>query len=164
MLRVLIIAMVAVAVLVPAVAGAAESPKTLLTRIFEWRYPEAKISGATMSDVETIDNEGVRTAPSIHCKAVLTTGDPIDKVFDHYHSKLTKKIVAKSPDKSAAPLKSSSGRAVTFHSNSDDRPVVIHVITVNSERLSTTLVLSRAAGESKTHIAWSQYERFEVSP
>ncbi|MBI1310388.1 hypothetical protein GC176_03705 [bacterium] len=164
MLRVPVIAMASIAALVPLAAGSAEQPKTLMTRIIEWRYPDAQISGATMSDVATVDDQGVRTEPSIQCKALLTTADPIDKVFDYYHSKLTKKAAATTPDKSVAPLPGSPGRAVTFHSDTEGRPVRIHVISIISERMSTTLVLSRATGESKTHIAWSQYERFNVAP
>jgi hypothetical protein len=31
---------------------------------------------------------------------------------------------------------------------------------VNADRVSTTLAISRAAAESATHVAWSQYLQF----
>ena len=55
---------------------------------------------------------------------------------------------------------SASGKIpVSAIDDSEGRPVAIHVICVNTEKASTTLVISRAATESETHIAWARYER-----
>ena len=68
---------------VPIVAHATDQPKTLLTRIAEWQYPGANLSKSTMGDAATVDQNGNRTVPSVHCKTVLTTDDPIDKVVKY---------------------------------------------------------------------------------
>ena len=147
--------------LFPTVAHATDQPKTLLTRIAEWQYPGADLSKSTMGDAATVDQDGNRTVPSVHCKTVLTTDDPIDKVVKYYKDKLTKKADLKPGAKtdSNAPA---TGRSVTFHSDVSGRPVAIHIISVNSGHVSTTLVISRAQSESQTHIAWSQYEKMPL--
>jgi len=53
-----------------------------------------------------------------------------------------------------------AGRSVMFHDDSQDRPMGIHIILVNSEKSSTTLVISRAKTKSEMHIAWAHYSRF----
>ena len=164
MLRASIAATTVIFVLFSTAIQADDGPKTLLTRIAEWRYPDAEMSGASMSDGATINAQGDRTVPSIHCKVVLTTTDPIKKVVDYYKSKLNQKAKSTKEPKIGGKAANASGRSVTFHSDTADRPVVIHIILVNAGHTSTTLVISRAKGESKTHIAWSQYEKFPVKP
>jgi len=61
-----------------------EKPKTLLRRVAEWQYLGSEINGATMSDVATLNANGKRTVASIQCKTVMTTADPITKVFEYY--------------------------------------------------------------------------------
>jgi hypothetical protein len=46
-----------------------------------------------------------------------------------------------------------------FHEDSDGRPVGIQIIVVNTDKSSTTLVISRAEKEAETHIAWAHYIR-----
>lgn len=164
MLRASLIISTAILVLVPAAAHSKEKPKSLLANIVGWQYPDSKIHGARISDAATINGKGDRTVPSSHSKTVLTTPDPIDKVFNYYKSKLAQNAM---PDEGKEQTQSSSrtsGRSVTFQSDSEDRPVKIHVISINTEHTSTTLVISRAKGESKTHIAWSQYEKYDLNP
>lgn len=155
MLRASILVVAAGVAFFPLVAHADEQPRTLLSRLGEWMYPDARMTGASMSDAATVDSHGERTVPSIHCKAVLTTSDPIDKVLARYRSKLDDKTPGDD-------LAHRGGRSVMFHSDSEGRPVAVHMISVNTARTSTTLVISRAESESETHIAWSQYEWFDV--
>jgi hypothetical protein len=78
------------------------------------------------------------------------------KVIAYYKTKL----VSPAGSKRAKPegkQAADSGRSVTFHDDSEGRPLAIQVILVNTDKASTTLVISRAATESETHIAWTQY-------
>ncbi|MBT4865684.1 MAG: hypothetical protein HON53_11305 [Planctomycetaceae bacterium] len=163
MLQASIVATTVIIALAPAAVQADDGPKTLLTRIAEWQYPGAKISGASMSDGATVNEQGNRTVPSIHCKTMLTTTDPINKVVEYYKSRLNQKTKPGKEKKVGGKASNVPGRSVTYHSDSGDRPVVIHIISVNEGHVSTTLVISRSKGETKTHIAWSQYEKFLVS-
>ncbi len=136
----------------------ANEPETLFGRLAEWRYPDAEMRhGATMSDAATIDNSGKRTVPSIQCSTVLVTDDSIAKVLEFYKSKLAFKPGADGD--AVEDSREDTGRSVTFHEDSTDRPITIHMIMVNTSRTSTTLVISRGATESETHIAWTQYSR-----
>ena len=157
MLRASILVVAACVAFFPFVAHADEKPRTLMSRLGEWMYPDAAMTGASMSDAATVDSHGERTVPSIHCKAVLTTSAPIDQVVAYYKTKLAKR----SPG-GGGSSSNQEGRSVTFHSDSEGRPVAVHVISVIAERTSTTLVISRAESEVETHIAWSQYEGFDV--
>ena len=146
------------AVLTSSSATHAEEPKTLLTRFFEWQYPGTKFNGATMSDAATLNAKGERTVPSIQCTAVMTTSDPVAKVLEYYKAKLAPDAA---PDK-AKPDDKPTGDAewsVTYYSDSEKRAVAIEMIFINTDTTSTTLVISRAEGESETHIAWSQYAK-----
>lgn len=147
-------AIVGVAALCPA-----EEPLRLMPMIAEWQYPDSKINGASMSDAATVNRSGERTVPSILCKTVLTTKDPMAKVIEYYETKLKHggdSETAKQKGKSVGE----SGRSVMFHDDSQGRPLRIHIIVVNTEKSSTTLVISRAESESETHIAWTHYLRF----
>ncbi|HIE99233.1 MAG TPA: hypothetical protein EYG03_06990 [Planctomycetes bacterium] len=157
MLRASIVAITAILSVFLSAVQADNRPKSLLTTVAEWQYPGAKMNGASVSDGATINQQGDRTVQSVHRKTVLTTADSVDKVVDYYKSKLNQKAT---PKKESQTGTGPSGRSVTFHSDSGERPVVIHVISINTDHTSTTLVISRAKAESETHIAWSQYEKF----
>lgn len=129
-----------------------------MTMIAEWRYPDSQINGATMQDAATVNDLGERTVPSIQSKTIMTTADPIAKVIEYYHRKLKPKTDSNAAASNNNPG-SSSGRSVTFHDDSQNRPLAIHIITVNTKDSSTTLVISRAKTESETHIAWTRYLR-----
>ena len=112
-----------------------------------------------MSDAATVSRSGQRTVPSILCKTVLTTKDSMAKVIEYYKTKLKQGAdseTSKTDDKSATD----SGRSVMFHDDSQGRPLGIHIIIVNTDKSSTTLVISREETESETHIAWTHYLRF----
>ncbi|MCA9007533.1 MAG: hypothetical protein KDA70_19835 [Planctomycetaceae bacterium] len=102
--------------------------------------------------------------PSSYSKTVLTTTDPIDKVFKYYKSKLAQNEMPMPGNEQSQDLVGISGRSVMFHSDSEDRPVKIHIISINTAHTSTTLVISRAEDAPKTHIAWSQYETYDLNP
>jgi hypothetical protein len=138
--------------------GKDQEPPTLMTMIGRWQYPDSKISGATLTDAATMNAAGERTRPSVQYKAVLTTKDPMSKVVAFYKSKLKPAATSKTEKPDEQPA-SDSGRSVTFQDDSEERPVAIHIIFVNTDKASTTLVISRAATETETHIAWSHYER-----
>jgi len=56
---------------------------------------------------------------------------------------------AKPKDKPVAD----SAWSVTFHSDTEDRPLAIHIIHVTTDKTSTVLVITRGKAESETHIA-----------
>jgi len=137
----------------------AEEPLRLMPMIVEWQYPDSKINGASMSDAATVNRSGKRTVPSILCKTVLTTKDPMAKVIEYYETKLKQRGDSETA-KQERKSESDSGRSVMFHDDSQGRPLRIHIIIVNTGKSSTTLVISRAETESETHIAWTHYIRF----
>jgi len=138
-------------------SAAAAERRSLMGMIAEWRYPESAISRAEMADGATINSNGGRTVQSLVCKTVMTTDAPVIKVIKYYKDKLKPKW---SPGSKKDKPKADSGRSVMFHDDSEGRPFSMHVITVNSERSSTTLVITRGDNETKTYIAWKHYARF----
>jgi hypothetical protein len=146
------------ALLASTAMGQAQQQLSLLQSIAQWQYPGAKMKGgATMSDAGTTNSFGERTIQSVQCKAILTTEDAISEVVEYYKNKPTP-VVSKA-SASEEKTTEASGRSVTFHEDSEGRPVAIHVILINTDKTSTTLVISRAATESETHIAWTQYRK-----
>ncbi len=141
---------------VPTKAEQPPERRSLMSMISAWRYPDSTIQGATMSDGETVNSLGERTTPSLKCKTVFTTPDSVNKVLGYYKSKL--KAVPKTAAEPQSP-ESESGRSVTFHNDSDGRPIALHVIVVNTGKSTTTLVISRGQNEARTHIAWTYYSR-----
>lgn len=136
------------------VADKAEEVVTLMGMLSKWRYPGASLQGgASMSD------GGVIGVQSLNCQAVITTPDPVEAVLKYYEEKLA---IAKEPeaDAPAGDNRRTDGKAVDVQSDSEGRPLQLHVITVNEADSSTMLVISRAEGEEKTHIAWSHFRRF----
>ncbi len=136
----------------PAVA---DEPVTLMGTISKWSYPKSKLNGAEMSDAATVDSDGKRTIQSFVCKTTMTTDDSVEKVLAFYKSKLTRDKNA--DDKTKADLK--DGRSVLVSDDSEGRPFALHTILVNTATTSTTLIVSRGSGETKTHIVWKHYVR-----
>src|SRR2546430_12159533 len=125
-----------VALLASATLCNAQAPPSLMTMVAQWQYPDSKMNGATMSDAATLNGAGKRTVQSIQYGTVLITKDPLPKVLEYYKNKLTPKTgskTAKPQEKTAAD----SGQSVTFHDDSEGRPIAIHLILVNTEKAST---------------------------
>ncbi len=139
--------------------SAQEKPRTLMGRIADWRYPNAEFKGAEMADGNTINSQGERTVPSVSCKTLMITDDDIDQVLEFYKSKLQPIAEDNTSD---VQQESAAGKSVVFHDDSADRPFAMHVITVNSDQTSTSLIITRGKDEAKTYIAWKQYERLTV--
>jgi hypothetical protein len=146
------------ALLASAPLGYTQDAPSLMTMISKWQYPGSKINSATMSDAATLNGAGERTVQSIQYKTVLTTPDPMPKVIEYYKAKLASPADSRTTKREESPT-TDSGQSVTFHEDSEGRPVAIHVVLVNTEKASTTLVISRATTESETHIAWTHYAK-----
>jgi len=145
------------AVVASALSGrvVADESISLMKTISKWSYPECSMNGAVMSDGATMDGRGNRTVPSIVCKTMMTTEDSVQKVVSFYKGKLTPEKDAE--DKEGVERK--EGRSVVISDDSEGRPFVLQTILVNTSTTSTTLIISRAAGEDKTHIHWKHYMR-----
>jgi hypothetical protein len=130
-----------------------------MTMIAQWQYPGSRINDASLGDAATVNRSGQRTVPSILYQTVLTTEDSMAKVIEYYKTKLKQGADAE-PSKPDEESTTGFGRSVMFHDDSQGRPLAIHIIIVNREKSSTTLVISRADTESETHIAWTHYMRF----
>jgi len=128
--------------------AASEERVTLMGSLAEWMYPKSDFGGAEMSD------GGNRTLQSVKCQAVLTTGDSFEKVTNYYEQKFVS-----GPQVFGAPLKGVIAQSVLTQDDSAKRPVRLRIIVVNRDKTSTTLVISRTQGETKTHIAWSHFVR-----
>jgi hypothetical protein len=139
-------------------SSAADEPRSLLQMIAEWQYPGSALTATQASDGATIDAKGDRTAPSTVCKTVMTTDAPVEKVLEYYRAKLSPatKAVGGKPESSDI-----AGRSVVFSDDSDGRPFALHTVIINTKDTSTTLVISRGKDETRTHIAWNQYRRFD---
>ena len=148
-----------ISVLATATLCDAEEPLSLMTLIAEWQYPDSKINGASMGDAATVNRSGKRTVPSILCKTVLTTKDPVAKVMEYYETKLKQRAKLEAAEREGKSG-TQSGRSVMFHDDSQGRPLDVRIIIVNTPKSSTTLVISRGDTESETHIAWTHYMRF----
>jgi hypothetical protein len=126
---------------------------TLMQTLEEWKYPDSKLhGGASMGD------GGNRLLPSIKCRAILTTPDPIEKVVDFYSKKLNTPPETISPSTKAEDMVP-DGKSVSIQDDSQGRGLALRVIVVHKADTSTTLVISRAKDEKETHIAWSHYIR-----
>lgn len=128
---------------------------SLMQTLSQWEYPGSKLpDGASMSD------GGNPLISSLKCQAVLTTPDPIEKVFEFYAKKLEPAPPIGRQDKQAQ-VKDGDAKAVSTQNDSRGRPLTLRVIVVNKADSTTSLAISRAEGEKETHIAWSHYLRLE---
>ena len=125
---------------------------TLLGMLSEWRYPESKFNGAQISDAAVKDISAVKS------KAVLTTPDSFEKVMDFYRKKLNVDANGKNLGEKAGE-RITTDRSVLLQDVSGDRDSKLFVIAINGTKSSTTLVVSRNAGENETLIAWSNYRQ-----
>lgn len=130
--------------------AASRSEVTLLGTLAEWTYPGSDFGGGSMSD------GGNRRLQSVKCQAILTTGDSVEKVTKYYSEKFVS-----GPQDAQTDVKGGDAKSVSTQDDSQGRPVQLRVIVVNRAETSTTLVISRAESEKKTHIAWSHYLRFD---
>ena len=145
--------------LVGSAMNAAAAPVSLMGTIVRWQYPKASINHAKGSDAATIDAEGNRTVPSTVFEANMTTEASVAQVIQYYHELLTRN--PKNDEK--VGIQPEKGRSVLFRDESKGRPFELHVILVNSETTSTTLIVSRGADEEQTQITWKQYSRYPIS-
>jgi hypothetical protein len=126
---------------------------TLMQTLEGWKYPDSKLlGGASMGD------GGNRLLPSIKCRAILTTPDPVEKVVDFYSEKLITPPEIISPSTKAEDMVP-DGKSVSIQDDSQGRGLALRVIVVHKADTSTTLVISRTNDEKETHIAWSHYIR-----
>ncbi|WP_236618217.1 hypothetical protein [Rhodopirellula europaea] len=133
----------------------ADESVTLMGTISQWSYPNSNLNGAEMSDAATVNSDGNRTVQSLVCKTTMTTDDSVEKVLAFYKTKLAPDKNA--DDKTKAKLK--DGRSVLVSDDSEGRPFALHTILVNTLSTSTTLIVSRGSGETKTYIVWKHYVR-----
>jgi hypothetical protein len=128
---------------------------TLMGTLSDWKYPGSNmLGGATMSD------GGNPRVVDVKCRAILITPDPIEKVVAFYAKKLDTSPTPGEPGAGAA-VKEADAKAVSIQDDSAGRPLTLRVFVVNRVDTTTTLVVSRAAGEKETHIAWMHYRQFD---
>ncbi len=125
---------------------------TLMGMLSEWMYPESTFNGAEMSDA------AVSNISAIKSKAILTTKDSVGKVMDFYRKKLNvdndgKNLSEKEDERIT------TDHSVLIQDVSGDQQSSLFVIAINGIKSSTTLVVSRAAGDDITRIAWSNYRQ-----
>ena len=142
---------------------------TFYGTVAQWQYPNSTLATnrvgyhGRMGDASMRNTAGDITESAVQVQAVWTTRDPMEEVIAYYDTRL--KLAAGSkdakPDEGAA---AESGTSVVSHDDSLGRPLAIHVILVNTETTATTLVISRAAKESETHVAWVHYVRLRRPP
>ena len=138
--------------------ASAEESIRLMGTIVGWRYPDAEIGKAEMADAATMDADGKRTVLSLVMKTTMVTPDPVDKVLAFYQVLLTR-IAANDKKRGIAP---DAGESVVFSDESEGRPFAFHTILVNSEKASTTLIVTRGQEEEQTHSTWKRYLKQEA--
>ena len=130
--------------------------KTLMGMLGPWAYP-----GATWLDGAEMADGGIPELPSVKCKTVLVTPYSFEQVTKYYAEKLG------IDEKKGEALKATPGAGgkavavinVSVLDEGVERPVKLQIITVNKPDSSTTLVISQAAEERETHIAWSHFQQ-----
>ncbi len=130
---------------------------TLMGTLAEWSYP-----GASMPDGATMSDGGNPLQQSVKCAAILSTPDPVEKVIKYYTEKLAAHET-REPVAGKGEANRVQGQSVTAQDDSRGRSLALRVFVVNRRQSSTTLVISRAAGERETHIAWSHYQRLDAA-
>ena len=130
---------------------------SLMQMIAEWRYPDSTVSDAEMADGATKNPSGDRTTQSIVCKTIMRTDATVEQVLDYYKAKLKPPPTKNDNDADTADV---GGRSVVFSDDSEGRPFAMHTIIINTEDTATTLIITRGEAESKTHIGWKHYRRF----
>lgn len=155
-----ILGLTALAVYAAAAPGADDEAEpervTLIGTLHVWMYPGSELrGGATMSD------GGDPSVSDLKMRSVLVTSDPVEKVIAYYAEKFPDSDAGN--DGVAADAAPAERPSVCIQDDSENRPVTLRVINVNEAGRSTTLVISRAAGESETHIVWTQYRRFPTA-
>ena len=136
---------------------------SLMSRIARWRYPNASFHGAEMADGQTLNPKGGIEYPSVFLKTTMTTKDSVAQVLAFYKNKLQSGDGAEANGETTGESrKATSRRSVKFDDDSEGRPFAVHIISVNSEFVSTTIVVTRGEREAKTHIAWKQYIRLPI--
>lgn len=133
-------------------AESKEKPVTLLGMLQPWHYPEAEFGGASSSDAAVSD------ISSIKSNAVLTTSDSVDEVMKFYCDRLHVDRTGKHVDEKEGE-RITTERSVLIQDLSVGRPCQMFVIAVNQAKSSTTVVVSRAEGEEKTTIGWSNFRQ-----
>lgn len=123
-----------------------QKPMTLLTMLGEWQYPDSKwINGASMSD------GGDPRIPSSKCESIFTTPDSVEKVAAFFAKKFE-------------TVKAKEAICLSSQEDSKDRSVSVRVFNIMKADSSTTIVVSRAEKEDRTHIVWSHLVRHPTSP
>ena len=136
----------------------ADEPTTLIGTIVKWRYPDAEIGKSEMADAATIAADGNRTVPSSVLKTTMVTADSVDQVLEFYRELLTR-----NPEHDERlGIRPRVGRSVIFSDESQTRSFAFHTIFVNSDKVSTILIITRGEGEEETHITWKQYVKHSV--
>lgn len=136
----------------------ADEPVTLMGTIVKWRYPGAEMAQTEMSDGATTDADGKRTVSSSVLKTTMTTPDPVDSVLKFYRELLTRNQA----NDSRLGIEATTGRSVLFSDDSNGQPFALHTVVINSRNASTTIIVTRGAGEDRTRIVWKQYLTLET--
>lgn len=118
---------------------------SLMETLAEWKYPDSTLlGGASMSD------GGNPEIQDLTCQAALATPDPFEDVVRFYKQKAEE-----------VPEVPANARAFVIQDDSKGRPVRVRIIAVHKFDRTDTLVISRGEQEKLTHIAWTQYRRFD---
>ncbi len=130
---------------------------TFFGTLAPWKYPDAKFSGASMSDG---NNPRLQT---VKFEVILTTGDSFEKVAKFYADQIESARGSGVKDAKVDP-KAAEAKVLSTQDDSQGRPLKLRVIVINRDTTATTVVLSRADSEQQTHIVWSHYMHFGTKP
>jgi RNA polymerase sigma factor (sigma-70 family) len=113
----------------------------------EWKYPDSQIlQGASQEDKENPD------VTDIQSTAIWTTPDPVEKVSKFYSDKFPKVTVINGGHADEVT------RLGDFVQNdSQKRPVTVRIFQSHRAGIAFTIVVTRAEGETLTHIAASHF-------
>jgi len=155
------VTLLAVHVFAPVCHG--QERMTFFGTVAQWQYPNSTLATnkagyfGMMGDASMRNTAGDITVTAVQVQAVWTTQDPMEKVIAYYETRLKPAAGSRNakPDERAG---TDSGTSVVSLDDSIGRPVATHIILVSTEKTSTTLVISRGATESETHVAWVHYQ------
>ena len=129
----------------------------------EWQYPESTEGGSSKGGGGTVNDLSVGPIYSV----ILTTPDDLDKVLEWYAKKFDSEIIAvptgsgslsrMNTENQDDPIISANVLLASNRPSNDRdkgpwRPVRMKVISVRTPRYNLVINVSRAEGESHTHV------------
>jgi hypothetical protein len=119
--------------------GTGHAQNKLNDQLGDWRYPESSPMGSHSSG----------TGSPTQANAYMRTRDDLETVVRYYEKKTGLSLT---PGEITHYARSADGTTNIFDDDSKDRPLTLRIFEQHTKANSVMLVISRANGETMTHI------------